>query len=105
MPLTGRTTVTLDLKGCLEEVSRIAAGAGTQPQQHDHQKEPASLRHPGAGRSKTLPSPGQSRTNQKITAATAPEKHNKPLDPAIDKPIDKGALQSSRLVKPTLNHS
>jgi hypothetical protein len=32
MPLTGRTTVTLDLKGCLEEVSRIAAGAGTQPQ-------------------------------------------------------------------------
>ena len=42
MPLIGRTTVTLDLKGCLEEVSRIAAGAGTQPQRHDHQKEPAA---------------------------------------------------------------
>ncbi len=42
MPLTGRTTVTLDLRGCLEEVSRIAAGAGTQPQRHDHQKEPAA---------------------------------------------------------------
>jgi hypothetical protein len=40
MPLTGRTTVTPDLKGCLEEVSRIAAGAGTQLQRHDQQKEP-----------------------------------------------------------------
>ncbi len=60
-PLTGRTTVTPDLKGCLEEVSKIAAGAGTQPQRHDHQKEPASRRQQGEDRSKILPSPGQTR--------------------------------------------
>ena len=39
IPLTGRTTAKPDLKGCLEEVSRIAAGAGTRLQRHDLQKE------------------------------------------------------------------
>ena len=77
MPLTRRTTVTPNLKECLEEVSRIAAGAGTQPQRHDHQKEPASLRQPGTGSSKTLPSPGPVTDKPKITAATAPEKKEK----------------------------
>jgi hypothetical protein len=60
-PLTCRTTVTPDLKRCLEEISKIAAGAGTQPQRHDHQKEPASRRQQGADRSKTYPNPGQTR--------------------------------------------
>jgi hypothetical protein len=32
----GRTTVSLDLKGCLEEVGNYAARAGTWPQRHDH---------------------------------------------------------------------
>jgi hypothetical protein len=32
----GRTTVSLDLKGCLEEVGNHAARAGTWQQRHDH---------------------------------------------------------------------
>ena len=32
----GRTTESLDLKGCLEEVGKYAARAGTWPQRHDH---------------------------------------------------------------------
>jgi hypothetical protein len=32
----GRTTVSLDLKGCLEEVGNYAARAGTWQQRHDH---------------------------------------------------------------------
>jgi hypothetical protein len=60
-PLTGRTTVSLDLKGCLEEVSKTAAGAGTQLQRHDHKKEHASRRQQGADRSKTSPTPGRTR--------------------------------------------
>ena len=34
----GRTTVSLDLKGCLEEVGNYAARAGTWPQRHDHKE-------------------------------------------------------------------
>ncbi len=34
----GRTTVSLDLKGCLEEVGNHAARAGTWQQRHDHTK-------------------------------------------------------------------
>ncbi len=40
-----------------------------------------------------------------ILTSTSTWAHNKPLDPALDKPIDPGALQSSCLVKLTSNHS
>ncbi len=74
MPLTGRTTVTPNLKGCLEEVSRIAAGAGTQPQRHDHQKEPARVTATGRGPLEDNTQPEPRTDKPKITAATAPKK-------------------------------
>ncbi len=74
MPLTGRTTVTPDLKGCLEEVSRIAAGAGTQPQRHDLQKEPARVTATGSGPLEDNTQPGPRTDNPEITAATASKK-------------------------------
>jgi hypothetical protein len=37
--LTDRTTVKPDLKGCLEEVSKIAALAGTRLQRHDPRRK------------------------------------------------------------------
>jgi hypothetical protein len=40
-----------------------------------------------------------------ILTSTSIGAHNKPLDPALDKPIDPGALQSSCLAKLTSNHS
>ena len=78
MPLTGRTTVTPDLKGCLEEVSRIAAGAGTRLQQHDHQKEPAEVTATGYGPLESNTQPRATHAikpdEPKITAATAPKR-------------------------------
>ncbi len=60
-PLTGRTTVPLDPKRCLGEVSKTAAGAGTQLQRHDHKEVHAIRRQRGAGRSKTPSASGQTR--------------------------------------------
>ncbi len=40
-----------------------------------------------------------------ILTSTATGAHNNPLDPALDKLIDLGALQSLRCVKPTSNRS
>jgi hypothetical protein len=40
-----------------------------------------------------------------ILTSTSTGAHNKPLDPALGKPIDPGALQPLRLVKPTSNRS
>ncbi len=40
-----------------------------------------------------------------ILTSTSTGAHNNPLDPALDKPIDPGALQSLRRVKPTSNRS
>ncbi len=70
MPLTGRTTVTPDLKGCLEEVSRIAAGAGTQPQRHDLQKEPVRVTATGSGPLDDNTKPGPHTDDPEITGAT-----------------------------------
>jgi hypothetical protein len=61
MPLTGRTTVTPDLKGCLEEVSRIAAGAGR-------------VTATGRGPLEDITQPEPRTDKPKITAATAPKK-------------------------------
>jgi hypothetical protein len=63
-PLPGRSTVSLDPKGCLGEVSKTAAGAGTQLQRHDHKEVHAIRRQRGADRSKTLAPPASGQTRK-----------------------------------------
>ncbi len=48
-PLPGRTTVSLDPKGCLGEVSKTAVGAGTRLQRHDHKEVHANPKAAGYG--------------------------------------------------------
>ena len=75
MPLAGRTTVTPDLKGCLEEVSQdLRSGQGPGRRDTITQKEPAEVTATGRGplESNTQP-PGHACYKQdepKITAAT-----------------------------------
>ncbi len=50
MPLAGRTTVTPDLKGCLEEVSQnLRSGQGPDRSDMITQKEPAEVTATGRG--------------------------------------------------------
>ncbi len=74
MPLTDRTTVTPDLEGCLEEVSRIVAGAGTRPQRHDLQNEPVRVTATGNGPLDDNTKPEPHTNDPEITGTTLPKK-------------------------------
>ncbi len=74
MPLTGQTTGTSDLKGCLEEVSTTAE-RGRDPAAATRSTEgTARMRKSGMGRQKKILGPDLTRMIHLVTDATAQKK-------------------------------